>query len=67
MLVITKRKKVGEICGHTVYGIAEYQMIVIPHPSIHTKVAKSAAEQRYCIDNSSDCYVIHMKSLLCKL
>ncbi|XP_019090804.1 PREDICTED: phosphoinositide phosphatase SAC5 [Camelina sativa] len=47
MLVITKRKKVGEICGHTVYGIAESQMIVIPHPSIQTKVAKSDAEQRY--------------------
>lgn len=67
MLVITKRKQVGEICGHTVYGIAESRMIVIPHPSIQTKVAKSEAEQRYFIDNSSNGYVIHMKILLCKL
>ncbi|KAL9856771.1 Phosphoinositide phosphatase SAC5 [Arabidopsis thaliana] len=47
MLLITKRKKVGEICGHTVYGIAESQMIAIPHPSIQSKVAKSEAELRY--------------------
>ncbi|KAL1224123.1 Phosphoinositide phosphatase SAC5 [Cardamine amara subsp. amara] len=47
MLVITKRKKVGEICGHTIYGIAETQMISIPHPSIQTKVANSQAELKY--------------------
>ncbi|XP_024008255.1 phosphoinositide phosphatase SAC5 [Eutrema salsugineum] len=47
MLLITKRKKVGEICGHTVYGIAESQMIVIPNPSIQTKVADSLDERRY--------------------
>jgi len=65
MLLITKRKKVGEICGHTVYGIAESQMIAIPHPSIQSKVAKSEAELRYFIDNSFK--RLEMKTFLCKL
>ncbi|VVA91635.1 unnamed protein product [Arabis nemorensis] len=47
MLVITKIKKVGEICGHTIYGIAETRMIVIPNPNVKTRVADSFAEQRY--------------------
>ncbi|ESQ35070.1 hypothetical protein EUTSA_v10006841mg [Eutrema salsugineum] len=47
MLLITKRKKVGEICGHTVYSIAESKMIVIPNPAIQTSVADSLAERRY--------------------
>lgn len=61
MLVITKRKKVGEICGHTVYGIAESRMIVIPHPSVQTRVAESLAERRYLIDTSCNGYIIHKK------
>ena len=47
MLVIKKRKKVGEICGHTVYGVVGSQMIMIPYHSGETRVAGSAAEQRY--------------------
>uniref|UniRef100_M4ED13 SAC domain-containing protein n=1 Tax=Brassica campestris TaxID=3711 RepID=M4ED13_BRACM len=47
MLVIKKRKKVGEICGHTVYGVVDSQMIMIPYHSGETRVAGSAAEQRY--------------------
>lgn len=46
MLVITKRKKVGEICGHTIYGIAESLMIVIPNPSVSTGVADCLDERR---------------------
>ncbi|CAN7096312.1 unnamed protein product [Brassica rapa subsp. narinosa] len=47
MLVIKKRKKVGEICGHAVYGIAETEQIMIPYPSPETRVANSLAERRY--------------------
>ncbi|CAH2037189.1 unnamed protein product [Thlaspi arvense] len=46
MLVITKKKKVGEICGHTIYGIAESQTIVIPNPSVQTRVAVSVDERK---------------------
>lgn len=64
MLVITKRKKVGEICGHTVYGIAESQMISIPHPSIQTKVANSEAEHKYFSIILLMHMFIHMKTLV---
>ncbi|WZZ18792.1 hypothetical protein YC2023_111881 [Brassica napus] len=47
MLVIKRRKKVGEICGHAVYGIAETEQIMIPYPSPETRVANSLAERRY--------------------
>ncbi|CAH8390952.1 unnamed protein product [Eruca vesicaria subsp. sativa] len=47
MLVIKRRKKVGDICGHAIYGIAESQMIMIPYPSSETRVANSLAERRY--------------------
>lgn len=47
MLVIRKKKKVGEICGHAIYGVAESQMIMVPYPSSETRVSGSAAERRY--------------------
>ncbi|KAF8114274.1 hypothetical protein N665_0039s0038 [Sinapis alba] len=47
MLVIKRRKKVGEICGHAVYDIAETEQIMIPYPSPETRVANSLAERRY--------------------
>ncbi|KAJ4889430.1 Phosphoinositide phosphatase SAC5 [Raphanus sativus] len=47
MLVIKKRKKVGEICGHTVYGVAESQMIMIPNSPSDMTYADSSAERRY--------------------
>ncbi|XP_010531881.1 PREDICTED: phosphoinositide phosphatase SAC5 [Tarenaya hassleriana] len=47
MLMITKRKKMGVICGHTVYGIAESRMITIPHPSVLSEAADSLSENRY--------------------
>ncbi|KAF8114272.1 hypothetical protein N665_0039s0036 [Sinapis alba] len=47
MLVIKRKEKVGEICGHTVYGVAESEMIMIPYHSNVTTVAGSSAEQKY--------------------
>ncbi|XP_010537649.1 PREDICTED: phosphoinositide phosphatase SAC5-like isoform X2 [Tarenaya hassleriana] len=47
MLVITKRKKMGAICGHTVYGIMESRMITIPNHNVLSEVAESLAENRY--------------------
>ena len=57
MLVIKRRKKVGEICGHAVYGIAETEQIMIPYPSPETRVANSLAERRYLIDHSCNGFV----------
>uniref|UniRef100_A0A1J3I362 Phosphoinositide phosphatase SAC2 n=1 Tax=Noccaea caerulescens TaxID=107243 RepID=A0A1J3I362_NOCCA len=47
MLIITKRKKLGEICGHTVYGVAKSKIITIPHASVLSNVAYSKDEKRY--------------------
>ncbi|KAL1212097.1 Phosphoinositide phosphatase SAC2 [Cardamine amara subsp. amara] len=47
MLIITKRRKLGEICGHTVYGVAKSKIITIPHASVLSNVAYSMDEKRY--------------------
>ena len=47
MLIITKRRKLGEICGHTVYGVAKSKIITIPHASVLSNVAYSKDEKRF--------------------
>ncbi|XVF86965.1 hypothetical protein PTKIN_Ptkin18bG0082700 [Pterospermum kingtungense] len=46
MLLITKRRKIGAICGHTIYAIAKSEMIPIPIP-IQSNMAYSKNEKRY--------------------
>ncbi|WJX86631.1 suppressor of actin mutation [Trifolium repens] len=47
MLLITKRRKIGTVCGHTIYAITKSEMIPIPHPSVRTRLAYSKDENRY--------------------
>ncbi|CAF2079028.1 hypothetical protein HID58_044141 [Brassica napus] len=47
MLIITKRRKLGEVCGHTVYGVAKSRIVTIPHASVLSTVAYSKDEKRY--------------------
>ncbi|KAB1218309.1 Phosphoinositide phosphatase SAC2 [Morella rubra] len=47
MLLITKRKKIGEICGHKIYAITKSEMIPIPNPTVRTLMAYSKNENRY--------------------
>ncbi|KAI9102897.1 hypothetical protein K1719_023336 [Acacia pycnantha] len=47
MLIITKRRKIGTICGHTIYAISNSQMIPVPHASVRSKMAYSNDENRY--------------------
>ncbi|KAF3451977.1 hypothetical protein FNV43_RR08073 [Rhamnella rubrinervis] len=47
MLVITKRRKVGAICGHTIYAITKSEMIPVPNPTARSKLAYSKDENRY--------------------
>ena len=49
LILVTKRRQIGFICGHVIYGIDESQLITIPHVSIQTDVAHSKAELRYFI------------------
>ncbi|KAI3864775.1 hypothetical protein MKX03_034987 [Papaver bracteatum] len=45
MLLITKRKQIGTICGHVIYGISKSEMMQIPHPSVQTDMVFSKSEE----------------------
>ncbi|OMO66058.1 hypothetical protein COLO4_30835 [Corchorus olitorius] len=47
MLLITKRRKIGAICGHTIYAITKSEMIPIPNSPIQSNMAYSKNEKRY--------------------
>ncbi|KAG5224629.1 phosphoinositide phosphatase SAC [Salix suchowensis] len=47
LILVTKRRQIGFICGHAIYGIDESQLITIPHVSVQTDVAHSKTELRY--------------------
>ncbi|KAI0495686.1 hypothetical protein KFK09_021989 [Dendrobium nobile] len=47
LLLITKRRKIGSICGHTVYAISKSKMIAIPNSSVRHSMALSKHEDRY--------------------
>ncbi|XP_010552199.1 PREDICTED: phosphoinositide phosphatase SAC2 [Tarenaya hassleriana] len=47
MLIITKRRMLAAICGHSVYAIAKSEIITIPHASVLSNVAYSKDEKRY--------------------
>ncbi|KAL6010530.1 hypothetical protein ACLOJK_000964 [Asimina triloba] len=47
MLLITKRRQIGTICGHTVYAVTKSEMITIPNPAVRSNMANSKNENRY--------------------
>ncbi|KAI3773268.1 hypothetical protein L1987_47793 [Smallanthus sonchifolius] len=47
MLLITKRRKIGMICGHEVYAITKSKILPIPNSTIAPNVAYSKNENRY--------------------
>ncbi|KAI4386912.1 hypothetical protein MLD38_004788 [Melastoma candidum] len=47
MLIITKRKKIGTICGHTVYSVAKRVMIPIPNTHMKANMEFVKNENRY--------------------
>lgn len=46
LLLVTKRRQIGCICGHAIYGIDESIIIPIPHATVQTDVAHSKTELR---------------------
>ncbi|MQL69127.1 hypothetical protein Taro_001434 [Colocasia esculenta] len=46
MLLITKRRQIGAICGHTVYAITKSEMIALPNSTVQTDMANSKNENR---------------------
>ncbi|XP_076890434.1 phosphoinositide phosphatase SAC2-like isoform X2 [Bidens hawaiensis] len=47
MLIITKRRKIGVICGHAVYAIAQSKILPVPSSTNALNVAFSKNENRY--------------------
>ncbi|XP_050205895.1 LOW QUALITY PROTEIN: phosphatidylinositol-3-phosphatase SAC1 [Mercurialis annua] len=47
LILVTKRRQIGCICGHAIYSIDESQLITIPHATIQTDIAHSKTELRY--------------------
>ncbi|XP_058756825.1 phosphoinositide phosphatase SAC3-like isoform X3 [Vicia villosa] len=47
MLLITKRRQIGAICGHTVYAISKTEMIPLPNSSVRSNITDSKNENRY--------------------
>ncbi|XP_060206017.1 phosphoinositide phosphatase SAC2-like [Lycium barbarum] len=47
MLLITKRRKIGMICGHAVYAITKSEMFPIPNSTVLSNMPYSKNENRY--------------------
>ncbi|XP_054801536.1 phosphatidylinositol-3-phosphatase SAC1-like [Prosopis cineraria] len=47
LILITKRKQVGCMCGHAIYSVQQSQTITIPHVSVQSDTARSKTELRY--------------------
>lgn len=46
MMLITKRKKIGSICGHVIYSVAKSEMIPVPNSDVRSNMAVSKNENR---------------------
>lgn len=46
MLLITKRRQIGAICGHTVYAVSKSEMIPLPNSSAWSSIYDSKNENR---------------------
>lgn len=55
MLLITKRRKIGVICGHAVYAITKSQMIPIPNSAVQSNMAYSKNENRSFVNSVCKC------------
>ncbi|KZV27550.1 hypothetical protein F511_04601 [Dorcoceras hygrometricum] len=47
MLLITKRRRIGTICGHAVYAIEKSEMVPIPNATVQSNMAYSKNENSY--------------------
>ncbi|KAG2717798.1 hypothetical protein I3843_03G190900 [Carya illinoinensis] len=47
MLLITKRRQIGAICGHTVYAVSKSAMIPLPNSIVRNSITNWQNESRY--------------------
>ncbi|KAG5101515.1 hypothetical protein JHK84_046484 [Glycine max] len=55
MLLITKRRQIGAICGHTVYAVSKSEMIPLPNSSVRSNInfKNENSLQRNMCDNET--------------
>ncbi|KAL2533314.1 Phosphoinositide phosphatase SAC4 [Abeliophyllum distichum] len=47
MVLITKRRQIGAICGHNVYAISKSEMIPLPNSAVRSSMVNNKDENRY--------------------
>ncbi|XP_039055016.1 phosphoinositide phosphatase SAC2-like [Hibiscus syriacus] len=47
MLLITKRKRIGAICGHNVYAVSKSEIILLPNSTVNPGISDVRNENRY--------------------
>ncbi|KAM7471900.1 hypothetical protein LguiA_010083 [Lonicera macranthoides] len=72
MLIITKRRKIGTICGHPVYAVTKSEMIPIPNSTVQSNMAYSKNENRYkkllcTVDLTKDFFFSYSYHVMCSL
>jgi hypothetical protein len=47
LILVTKRRQIGTVCGHAIYCIEESQLVTVPHSTVQTEASHSKVELRY--------------------
>lgn len=58
MLLITKRRKIGVICGHEVYAVTKSEMIPLPNASVQSNIANTKNENRSYVHSTCKCEML---------
>ncbi|GMH23298.1 hypothetical protein Nepgr_025141 [Nepenthes gracilis] len=72
MLLITKRRQIGAICGHMVYAISKSKMIPLPNSVVQSNMSNSNSENRYkkllrMVDLTKDFFFSYSYHVMCSL
>ncbi|KAM7459310.1 hypothetical protein LguiA_036304 [Lonicera macranthoides] len=72
MLLITKRRQIGAICGHTVYAVSKSEMIPLPNSAVQSNMVISKNENRYkkllcMVDLTKDFFFSYSYHVMCSL
>ncbi|XP_017983385.1 PREDICTED: phosphoinositide phosphatase SAC3 isoform X1 [Theobroma cacao] len=72
MLLITKRRQIGAICGHNVYAVSKCEMIPLPNSTVNSSLADSKNENRYkkllcTVDLTQNFFFSYSYHVMCSL
>ncbi|XVE97833.1 hypothetical protein REPUB_Repub03eG0052700 [Reevesia pubescens] len=72
MLLITKRRQIGAICGHNVYAVSRSEMIPLLNSTLDSSIADANNENRYkkllcTVDLTKDFFFSYSYHVMCSL